>query len=78
MDEEKTRPYWKKSFKVEIEDNSQALKDKEKQVEDKEKADRVQEKAILDSLKSFKALPDKKIEDVSLAVQNLIEFLRIK
>ena len=68
LKDEQSRPYWKKEFKVEVVDNTEAIKEADKKraeelkaIEESEKQKRQETRALI---KAFKEKPSKTIADV--------------
>lgn len=80
--EEQARPYWKKTFKVEIVDNTEAIALQEKQVQEAreaaEAAEREKRIAIRAAVKAFKDKPTKTVADLAKLLDALLDHLDLK
>lgn len=64
LDEEKTRPYWKKDFVIEIDDNTVALKEAERLSKEAFQQALALRKQKLDAIKALKDKPAKSAKDI--------------
>lgn len=79
LNDEQSRPYWKKDFQIEYVDNTEAIALKEKQLENErdaiENEQREKSIAMRAAVKTFRDKPSKTIADVAKLLDMIIDKL---